>query len=408
MTPSFVKSLRLDRLLVPAAAIAIAAAGLAWWAAGGSGSATSHEPADGPTAKGTSSEGPVSVRLARDQLGQAAGIDIESVQTQSVERTIRCNGNVEFDLNKFVKVPPRADGIINQIHFDVGASAHAGDVLAVINSQPFGDLKGSLLKALVHEEHLRWQIERYEKAGDGIAAKNLFETRHLLEEQRTDTARIKERLREYGLSRALIEHVVTDKDISIQLPVIAPRDGVVVERQAVEGQVARADTPLFALADLDVMWVHLAMDESQLSLVHLGQAVRFLPDGLPGQVFEGSITWISPKIDLQTRSIQLRAEVSNHNGALRANMFGKGELLVEQPQTRLVVPQAAVQTFDGQHVVFVQKPDNLFEVRRIGVGLKTDRFWEVTSGLKVGEKVATTGSFLLKSNLENPDFGKVE
>ena len=120
------------------------------------------------------------------------------------------------------------------------------------------------------------------------------------------------------------------------------------------------------------------------------------------------MTWISPEVDPQTRTIQLRAEVANNAGALRANMFGKGELSLEGAHDGLVVPSAAVQSHDGKQVVFVQKPDNLFEVRRINVGLKDEKFWEITSGLAPGENVATTGSFLLKSSLENPEFGKVE
>src|SRR5438874_1777537 len=83
--------------------------------------------------------------------------------------------------------------------------------------------------------------------GERIAAKNLFETRHLLEEELTDTARIKERLSEYGVSAKQIDALDDTKDISIQLPVIAPRDGVIVSRQAVEGAPVTTATPLFAI-----------------------------------------------------------------------------------------------------------------------------------------------------------------
>jgi cobalt-zinc-cadmium efflux system membrane fusion protein len=348
------------------------------------------------------------VRLSRAELGQAAGIEVAPVESRAVENKLACNGNAQFNLNKYVKVPPKADGILGKINVDVGSSVRAGDVLAVINSQAFGDLKASLLNAMVHEEHLRWQVDRYAQAVEGIAAKSLFEARHFLEEQLTDTARIRERLREHGLDAAQIEKVVKDKDIRIQLPMLAPRDGVIVERQAVEGEVAHTQEPLFAIADLSTMWVQLYVYENDLSKVRLGQRVTFVPDGLGGEGFEGAITWISPEVDSQTRAISLRAEVVNRGGALRANMFGKGQLLEDHAEPRVVVPQAAVQSLGGNPIVFVEKPDNLFEVRKIVVGLKTERFWEVTSGLKPGERVATTGSFLLKSNLENPDFGKVE
>lgn len=351
---------------------------------------------------------PTTVRLDRPELGTAAGIEVEPVQSRKVESTISCNGSAGFNQNSYVKVPPKAEGILLSIHVDVGSQVHAGDVLAVVNSHVLGDLKASYLKALVHEEHLRWQVERYQAAAEGIAAKSLFETKHLLDEQVADTARIKNRLDNFGLSPAQVDAIVKAKDLSIQLPVIAPRDGVIVQRQAVVGEPVQTTTPLFAIADLNTMWVHLHVYESHLRFIQLNQALTFFPDGLSGEGFKGTVTWISPEIDAETRAIQLRAEVANRDGALRANMFGKGELLLEQPHPRLVVPQAAVQSHHGDHVVFVQKPDNVFEVRRIVVGLKDDKFWEVTAGLDPGEKVATTGSFLLKSNLENPDFGKVE
>lgn len=327
-----------------------------------------------------------------------------------MDSTISCNGNVGFNQNRYVKVPPKAEGILREVRVDVGSPVRTGDVLAVVNSQVAGDLKASYLKAIIHEGHLRWQLNQYKTLSEqqAVAVKNLLETEHLLEEQLADTARFKQRLREFDYSTEQIEQIVQTKDIGVQLPVMAPRDGVIVQRQAVEGEPAQPQTPLFAIADLESMWLHLHVYESYLPHIRLGQSVTFFPDGLPGQGFTGTVTWISPEVDPQTRTIQLRAEVVNHEGALRANMFGKAELLADKTHDRLVVPQAAAQSHRGNHIVFVQKPDNLFEVRRIVVGLKSDEFWEVTAGLQPGEKVATTGSFLLKSNLENPDFGKVE
>jgi membrane fusion protein, heavy metal efflux system len=390
---------------IPAAALAA----MLWLRSAGQ----AHRPAD-PDSEQAAPGGDAEpsarsfVRLDRAELRAAAGIEVETVQSRPVESTITCTGSVAFNQNRYVKVPPKTDGTLLKILVDVGAKVRARDVLAVVNSQVVGDLKASYLKAQVHEEHLRWQLDRFKDAAEGVAAKNLIETRHLLEEELADTARIKSRLENYGFSPEQVARVAKDKDLGVELPVLAPRDGVIVERQAVEGEPVQTTTPLFAIADLETMWVHLHVYENQLRSIHLGQNVTFLPDGLPGQGFAGTVTWISPEIDAQTRTIQLRAEVANRDGALRANMYGTGALLVEQSHPRLVVPQGAVQSHDGVHIVFVQKPDNLFEVRRIEIGLKDERYWEVISGLEPGEKVATIGSFLLKSNLDNSDFGKVE
>jgi cobalt-zinc-cadmium efflux system membrane fusion protein len=406
MVPSAVKRLRNILIIVGVPAAALAAVLLARMAV----NAQRPQPdADvSQTAETRGAGEATSVRLDRTELRAAAGIEVESVQSRSADAAISCNASASFNQNKYVKVPPKADGILAKINVDVGAAVRAGDVLAVVNSQTVGELKKEFINGLVHEEHLRWQVDRYKAAADGVAAKNLFEAQHLLEEQLTESARIRARLNEYGFAPPQVEMIAKAKDINIQLSVVAPRDGVIVYRQAVEGEPVTTTTPLFAIADLNTMWVQLYVYESSLPQIHLGQNMTFFPDGLPGQGFTGAVTWISPEVDPQTRTIQLRAEVANREGALRANMFGKGKLLVDGAHERLMVPQTAVQSYQGQHVVFVQKPDNLFELRPIVVGLKGDAFWEVTSGLQLGEKVATTGSFLLKSNLENPDFGKVE
>jgi membrane fusion protein, heavy metal efflux system len=408
MVPVAAKRLRDGLVMVGVGAAALAVLLLVSMAIRANRGAAIDDEAATPSHDSTDRSEPHEVRLNRKELPAAAGIEVEPVQSRAAENAITCNGSAGFNQNKYVKVPPKAEGILGKISVDVGSPVRAGDVLAVVNSQVVGDLKASYLKAIVHEEHLRWQVERYKAVAEGIAAKNLFESQHLLEEQLTDTARIRDRLGVYGFSAAQVEQIAHAKDMGVQLPVVAPRDGVIVQRQAVEGEPASTQAPLFAIADLDTMWVHLNVYESHLPYIHLGQEVTFFPDGLPGQGFAGTVTWVSPEVDVHTRTIQLRAEVTNRDRALRANMFGKGELLVEQPQARVVVPPQAVQSHHGAHVVFVQKPDNLFEVRQVEIGLKNDKFWEVTSGLRPGEKVATVGSFLLKSNLENPQFGKVE
>jgi len=398
------KRLPEGKLVAAVAVASLAAILLVWFAARANRPIEEAEPDEQTAAEAEAA----SVQLDRPELVKAAGIQVEPVETRTVENMLTCNGSASFNQNKYVKVPPKADGILAKINVDVGARVRAGDVLATVNSQAVGDLKASYIKALVHQEHLRWQIERYQAAAEGVAAKNLIEARHLLEEELADTDRIKSRLENFGLSGSQIDAIPKQRDLSTLLPVLAPRDGVVVLRQAVEGEPVQTTTPLFAIADLETMWVHLYVYESQLRSVRIGQLVTFYPDGLGGQGFDGKIDWSSPEVDAATRTIPLRAEVANRDGALRANMFGKAALHVENAQPRLVVPQAAVQSHRGKHVVFVQQPDDEFDMRPISLGLKDGPFWEVTAGLVAGEKVATIGSFLLKSNLENRDFGKVE
>jgi cobalt-zinc-cadmium efflux system membrane fusion protein len=336
---------------------------------------------------------------------RAAGIEIEPVRALPMENTISCPGGAAFNANRYVEIPPKADGSVRRVLVDVGDHVSKGDVLAVVSSDPVGEVKGAYLKALVHEEHLQWQVESLKAAGQGIPAKALFETEHLLKEQRTDTKRILHRLHYFGLSDADIQQIADSQDPSADLNVLSPIDGTVVNRHAVEGEPVQATSSLFSVAQLTKLWVNLKCYENQLSAIRLGQPVTFFPDGLPGHGFSGTVTWISAELDRQTRTVQLRAEVDNPSGLLKANMFGRAQITLDQPQERLVVPQNAVQMHGGGHYVFVQEGHDTFRARPIQLGQRNAEVWEVTSGLTAGEKVATVGSFLLKSNLENPEFG---
>lgn len=336
---------------------------------------------------------------------QAAGIEIEPVRVLPMENTISCPGGAAFNANRYVEVPPKADGSVRRVLVDVGQQVNKGDVLAVVSSDPVGELKASYLKALVHEEHLDWQVDSLKAAGQGIPAKALFEAEHLLKEQKTDTKRIWHRLRYFGLSDQDLKQIVDSQDPSADLNVLSPIDGTVVSRKAVEGEPVQATSPLFSVAQLAKIWVNLKCYENQLAAIRLGQPVTFFPDGLPGHGFSGTITWISAELNPQTRTVQLRAEVDNPSGLLKANMYGRAQITLDQPQERLAVPQAAVQMHGGGHYVFVQEGQDTFRARPIQLGQRKADVWEVTSGLSAGEKVATVGSFLLKSNLENPEFG---
>jgi len=332
------------------------------------------------------------------------------VETRPVADSIVRNGRVGFNQNQFAQIVPRVEGVVRNIRADVGAKVQEGDVLAVVDSASLGDTKATYLNSLVKATHYENLVSRYRRLVEqqAIASKSLFEAEHLLEEHHTNASRAKQHLMNLGFSEGQIQQMIEAKDTSTQLPITAPWTGTVVDRKAVEGEVVNHASPLFALADLGSMWIHLSIYESDLRHVHLDQQMRFSADGLPGPEFDGKIDWISPEIDAQTRTVQVRSLVKNPGQALRANMFGKGRILIESSHQSLVVPQTAVQSHGAEHVVFVQRTPEHYELRRVAVGIRNDRFWEITSGVRRGEKVATTGSFLLKSNLENRDFGHVE
>jgi cobalt-zinc-cadmium efflux system membrane fusion protein len=174
---------------------------------------------------------------------------------------------------------------------------------------------------------------------------------------------------------------------------------VVVRRQAVVGEAVEPQTELYAVADLSTMWVCLDVYEKDVSNVRVGQAVTFEARQLPSGDFSGAVSWISPEVDARTRTIRVRAEVANPAGLLRANLYGTGSIQIGEVHEMLMVPRVAVQSHEDHPVVFVRKSETEYEPRRVALGHEELGFCEITAGVKEGELVVTTGSFLFKTEL---------
>lgn len=371
----------------------------------------------GPVPRAEEGEGAAAGQAAPTELAvsqqiarQLAGLELATVEPRPISSQITCNGMVGFNENRYAQIRPRVDGILRHVRVDVGAAVHGGEELAIVDSATLGEYKASFVYAVVNVKYTEAYCERLRKLAEqqAIPSKTLFEMEHMLQEQQLDVARSRQRLVNLGFSSDQIDKFVAENDTHAELAITAPWDGVLVQRHAVEGEAVSGSAPVFAVADLGTMWIHLMVYESDLSRIHLGQALTFVPDGLTDQTFTGKVTWISPEVDPQTRTIQVRGEVANVDGALRANMFGKGRLTVSSSRDSLVVPPAAVQVHDRRTVVFVPKDAGHFEVRPVEIGMKSSDYWEVKSGLARGEQVVTAGSFELMSNLANDAFGKVE
>jgi len=350
------------------------------------------------------------IRVPEKTARDLAGVELVTVAKRPVASEIVCNGYVGFNENRYAQIRLRVDGILKRVRVDVGAPVKTGQELAVVDSATLGEYKSSYVYAMVNVRYAESYCERLRKLAEqqAIPSKTLFEMEHLLQEQQLDAAKARQRLVNLGFSDEQIEQFVAKNDTHAEMAVTAPWDGVLVQRHAVEGEAVSSNVPLFAVADLETMWVHLSAYESDLGKIRLDQPLVFVPDGLDGQEFKGHVTWISPEVDPQTRTIEVRGEVTNTRDALRANMFGKGRLLSSSADNATVVPSAAVQTHDGHYIVIVRNRPDEYEARRVTIGIKGKHDWEVTSGVRPGEMVVTTGSFLLKSNLENPAFGQIE
>jgi len=161
---------------------------------------------------------------------------------------------------------------------------------------------------------------------------------------------------------------------------------------------------LASLAYLDTLRVSFDIYEKDLRFVREGQRIEVESAAFPDKKFQGEVVFISPRIDRNSQTIKIRAEVENTEHLLRLGMFVTGELIIESDERVLAVPQAAVQQLKGEYIVFVVH-DEEFLVKEVLPGQEFGEYVEIKKGLKENDLVVTKGSFALKSELEKGAFG---
>lgn len=347
------------------------------------------------------------VQFLSAQIARDAGLGYATAQEQSVPLALTCTAEVEFDRNRYAHVSARAAGVVRSVLRDLGDQVAAGDPLAVITSTELGAAKAELLQARTLVELWERNNAREQRLLEQRVSteRDLLQAETELAKSRVSVSGATQRLRNLGLTDAEIAQVCSSRDTSSSLVVTAPFAGTVVARDAVVGEVVGTARPLFGVADTSTVWAMLDVQEADVRRVRVGQSVVLSVEGLQGEAFAGRLTWVSAELDRRTRTLEARAEVRNPDGVLRAGMFGRAIVQTSGPEPRLVVPRDAVQWEGCCNVVFVRQNDRLFEPRKVRLGPEAGQQWVVESGLRPGETVVTTGSFLLKTEILKGSIG---
>jgi Cu(I)/Ag(I) efflux system membrane fusion protein len=176
----------------------------------------------------------------------------------------------------------------------------------------------------------------------------------------------------------------------------APRSGEIVEKMVTEGQAIHAGDNLFLIADRSILWVDVAVFEMDAPVVKVGTGVSIVVGALPGHRYPGRISFIQPDVDQRTRTLTARVEVVNRDGQLRPGMYATVEVSPAAINA-LAVPLEAVLPTGTSNIVFVDRGDGTFMPREVVVGARGDSLIEIRQGLKPGDEVVASASYLLDS-----------
>lgn len=348
-------------------------------------------PDDGTTAPADGTK----VRLANRQTAARAGIETERMAPPTTTRSLTAPARIAYDATRVARVNARAAGVVRELLVDVGALVASGASLARIESAAVG----------ASQARARGTASRVATAGASVARLTTLRAQGLTSERALAEAR-------QELADARAEHAATQASLRVvgrsgargRYAVTAPLGGVVTRRAASVGMLVDTEAVLFEIVDTSSMWAEIDVPEENAALVRAGAAVVINVDGLPGRQLRGTVAYLAPEVDPHTRTVRARVQLANADGMLRANMLAEARIELAS-SSALWVPRDAVQRARDAHLVFVRLADDLFEARRVQVGAEADGRVEVTGRLQAGDEIATTGSFMLKTETLRESIG---
>lgn len=311
---------------------------------------------------------------------QLIGIKTEPVMMRTLDKDIRTVGMVEIDETNIEHIHTKIEGWIDKVFVDyTWKYVKKGDPLFSIYSPELVSTQEEYLLAL--------------RSKDLLAKSDFPEISQGANSLMQATRR---RLQLWDISENQIIDLERTGKVKDSVVLYSPISGNVIEKNAFENKFVDPNTTVYTIADHSRVWVQVDIYENEISMIKLGQKAEMTLASFPGEVFEGEVKFINPHLNNETRTVKVRLEFPNPDLKLLPEMYG--DISLEIPiGDKLSIPTSAVLRTGKQDVVFVDKGNGIFEIRRIQLGQKTGSYYEVLRGLKSGEQVVSRANFLIDS-----------
>lgn len=393
--------------------------------------AAGHAEGDGHDhGKGGHSEGEAAhadeVKLTADAV-ELYGIKIESAQMWALRPTIVTPARVGFNAEAMAHVGSPLRGRVVEIKVRLGQDVKKGDELCIIESPELGEAQADLLQKRVAKDSAGPVVDLAKASWD--RAKGLYdqtqgtsltevqrreaEYKGAVAAQRAADAAVtasENRLHLLGMNQAAVDAFLKTGEVAPRYSIHAAIDGQVVQREVTLGELVSPDREaIMVLADLSNVWVLADVPEAKLAEIAVGAKAWVKVGSSDSKPLEGQVAFISPMVDMTTRTAQVRIEVATKDLPLKPGMFAQVEIVTtgvgaaagSEPTPMLAVPDVAVQTVEGGPAIFVpvEGEPNTFAKRAVTIGKTVGGLVPIYSGLVEGERFVAAGTFILKADL---------
>ena len=319
-------------------------------------------------------DGGSTVKVSLDKV-QRSGVRTAPAEMRRIVRSIRAPGVAKIDERTLRTVALRTDGFIEKLYVsEMGRHVKAGEPLFRVYSPLMVSAQVDFRTAMT-------------SPGRGLR----------------DEAGALQRLRNFGVPEVAIERLRANTSPTLAIDWPAPVSGVIVKKAVVEGMQMKAGEEIFRIADLTSMWIIADVAEQDIGQVKVGASAKITLRAFPGETFTGTVTFILHELEMATRTAKVRVEVKNTDHRIKHEMFADVDINAgaNEPE-RLVVPLSALIDSGNRQVVLIDRGEGRFEPRAVKIGMRGDGLVEIIDGVKAGEQVVTSATFLIdaESNLK--------
>jgi membrane fusion protein, copper/silver efflux system len=294
------------------------------------------------------------------------------VRTTAAERTrlwrgIDTVGYVDYDESKVSHIHLRTEGWIEKLAVESeGERVKKGDFLFDVYSPKLVNAQEELVTALA-------------TGNKGLISAT------------------RERLSALGISSSQINTLQKDKKVKQRISIYAPQDGVVSELPVREGMFVKPSQKVMTLGGLSSVWLLAEVFERQSQWVEVGQAAEVTLSYIPGKNWNGKVEYIYPSLDPKTRTLKVRLRFDNPGELLKPNMYANVKIFGGAKEDTIVIPLEGLIRTGRKERVIISLGEGRFEARDVRAGIESGNYVEILDGVAEGEKIVTSGQFLIDS-----------
>jgi Cu(I)/Ag(I) efflux system membrane fusion protein len=316
-----------------------------------------------------------SVKLSPGKI-QRTGVKSELAAKRVIRTIIRAPGTIQLDERRISVIAMRSESFVLKVaNVTTGSHVEKGQPLMEIYSPSITSAAAEYLSTI------------NSKTGTGVDPNGRGS---------------RQRLANLDLPEAAIAAIEKTRNVPTSVTWTAPREGIILERNAIEGMRVQPGGVLFRIADHSLVWALIDVAERDLGAIAIGQTATVKARSFAARTFAGRIEVIYPEINKETRTARVRIDLANPDLVLLHDMYVDAEIDTGSGEPVLSVPESAVMDTGSRQALFVDKGEGRFEPRDVKLGHRGDGYVEVTDGIREGEPVVVAANFLIdaESNLK--------